>query len=85
MLIYYAITGISAILGRIMDLAISVSAIFIALLWIPIAINFFSTDEEKRYTAKERLKNAAIGTAIYIMAITGVIYSVFNYIITGKI
>ncbi|MEM0140181.1 MAG: hypothetical protein QXZ44_06180 [Ferroplasma sp.] len=85
MLIYYVVTGLNAMMGRVMDIAVSVSAIFIALLWIPIALNFFSTDVEKKLVAKERLKNAAIGTVIYIMAISGILYSIFNYIVTGKI
>ncbi len=35
--------------------------------------------------ARERLKNAAIGTVIYIMAISGILFTVFNYVVTGKV
>ena len=85
MLILYATLAINAMLGRIDDLLIGVSAVLISLLWIPIALNFFSTDEAKKYMAKEKLKNATIGTIIYVMAISGVIYTVFNYVVTGSI
>jgi hypothetical protein len=85
MLIDYAIASITSMLGRIDTIVISVAAVLITLLWIPIALNFFSTDENKKLLARERLKNATIGTIIFIMAISGVLYTVFNYIVTGKI
>ncbi len=85
MLILFTTLAISAMLGRIDDLLIGISAVLISLLWIPIALNFFSTDENKKYMAKERLKNAVIGTVIYVMAISGVIYVIFNYIVTGSV
>ena len=85
MLIDYAIASINAMMGRIDDIVISVSAVLITLLWIPIALNFFSTDENKKIMARERLKNAAIGTVIFIMAISGILFTIFNYVVTGKL
>jgi hypothetical protein len=85
MLIEYVIASINTMLGRIDDIAISVSAVLITLLWIPVALSFFSTDETKKYMARERLKNATLGTAIYILAVSGVLFAVFNYIVTGKV
>lgn len=85
MLFEYIIASINTMLGRIDDMAISVSAILITLLWIPVALSFFSTDENKKYMAREKLKNATIGTVIYIMAVSGVLFAVFNYVVTGKV
>jgi hypothetical protein len=85
MLFEYIIASINTMLGRIDDIAISVSAILITLLWIPVALSFFSTDENKKYMAREKLKNATIGTIIYIMAVSGVLFAVFNYVVTGKV
>jgi len=85
MLIDYAIASINAMMGRIDDIAISISAVLITLLWIPIALNFFSADENKKILARERLKDAAIGTVIFIMAISGILFAVFNYVVTGKV
>jgi hypothetical protein len=78
------INQLNAIMGRGMDVLISLSAVIIAILWIPIAIGFFSTDENRKYRAYEKLRNAAIGTLIYVMAISGVIFGLFNFIITGS-
>ncbi len=77
-------TQVSQIMNRIYEVVASVSAILIAILWIPIALNFFSDDEEKRYSAKLRLKNAFIGTVIYVMAISGTLYTIFLYLATGS-
>lgn len=74
---------IQGMMTRIYEVVASVSAILIAILWIPIAIGFFSTDENKRYEAKVRLKNALIGTFIYVIAVSGFLYTLVNYIVTG--
>jgi hypothetical protein len=76
-------TTIQDIFQRGFEVVISVSAIIIALLWIPIALGFFSSDEQKRYDSKNRVKYAALGTIIYILAISGFIYGIFNFIATG--
>ena len=74
---------IQGILDRIYAVVASVSAIIIAILWIPIAIGFFGADENRRYEARVRMKNALIGTFIYVIAVSGLLYTVVKYLITG--
>ncbi len=74
---------IQEILNRIYAIVASVSAIIIAILWIPIAIGFFGADENKRYEARVRMKNALIGTFIYVIAVSGLLYTIVKYLITG--
>lgn len=85
--VFYAFNATSTqvydILNRVYLLVASVSAIIIALLWIPIALGFFSSDENKKTDAKMRLKNAVIGTVIYVLAISGVLYAIFTYVVSG--
>ena len=76
-------TQLSGALSRLLEVVVSISAVVVALLWVPIALSFFSTDENKRFEARGRLKNALIGTLIYVLAISGVIYAVFNYVAIG--
>ncbi|MHB1709529.1 MAG: hypothetical protein ACYCT2_08665 [Thermoplasmataceae archaeon] len=76
-------TQLSGALSRLLEVVVSISAVVVALLWIPIALSFFSTDENKKFEARGRLKNALIGTLIYVLAISGVIYAVFNYVAIG--
>lgn len=77
-------TQIQGIMDRVYEIVISISAVIIALLWIPIAIGFFSSDEGKKMEAKTRFKNAVIGTLIYVLAVSGVIYAVFSYVVNGS-
>lgn len=74
---------INGMMTRIYEVVASVSAILIAILWIPIAIGFFSTDENRRYEARLRLRNALIGTFIYVLAVSGFLYALVNYLVTG--
>lgn len=75
---------VQTILNRTYEIVGSVSAILIAILWIPIAIGFFGPDENKRYEARVRLRNAIIGTFIYVIAVSGVLYALVYYIVTGQ-
>ena len=75
---------LTTIVNRLYEVVISISAVIIAVLWIPIAISFFGSDENRRFEARARLKNALIGTFIYVVAISGVLYAVVNYIVTGS-
>lgn len=79
-----ATSQLSSAMGRLLEVVVSLSAVVIALLWIPIALSFFSTDENRKFEARGRLKNALIGTLIYVLAVSGVIYAVFNYVAIGQ-
>ena len=76
-------TQLYDILNRVYLIVISVSALLIALLWIPIALGFFSSDENRKTDAKMKLKNAVYGTVIYVLAVSGVLYAVFQYVALG--
>jgi nitrogen fixation/metabolism regulation signal transduction histidine kinase len=75
---------IQGITSRLDDILISVSAVLMLVLWIPVAVSFFGSDENRRYEARIKLKNAVIGTFIYALALSGVIYTVFRYIALGS-
>ncbi len=76
-------TQLYDILNRVYLIVISVSALLIALLWIPIALGFFSSDENRKTDAKMKLKNAVYGTIIYVLAVSGVLYAIFQYVALG--
>lgn len=76
-------TQVYDVLNRIYLLVGSVSAIIIALLWVPIALGFFSSDENRKTSAKMKLNNAIIGTLIYVLAMSGAMYAIFTYVVNG--
>ncbi|HLH86684.1 MAG TPA: hypothetical protein VKU79_07475 [Thermoplasmataceae archaeon] len=75
---------IQEITQRLDEIIVSVSAVVLLILWIPVALGFFSSDESRKIEARYRLKNAVIGTFIYILAASGLVYAIFNFIVTGS-
>ncbi|MEM0128265.1 MAG: hypothetical protein QXO03_04175 [Thermoplasmatales archaeon] len=42
-----------------------------------------SKDLDRKSDAKERTKDALIGTVIFVMAVSGVLYAVVHYVVAG--
>ncbi|MGC8574250.1 MAG: hypothetical protein ACP5LC_01830 [Thermoplasmata archaeon] len=76
-------TQINGIVDRAFGIVAGVAGLVIAILWVPIAIGYFSRDLDRKADAKERTKDALIGTIIFVMAISGVLYAVIHYIVVG--
>jgi|GEM_PF-673744 len=76
-------TEINSIVQRAFDIVAGVSALIIAILWVPIAMGYFSKDLDRKADARERTKDALIGTIIFVMAVSGVLYAVIHYIVVG--
>lgn len=77
-------TQLSDVVNRTYEIVASISAVVVGLLWLPIAFAFFSGDEERRYDDKIRMKNAMIGTLIYVLALSGTLYAVFQFVVSGS-
>ncbi|MCL6003507.1 MAG: hypothetical protein M0Z77_10235 [Thermoplasmatales archaeon] len=76
-------TVINGMVQRAFGIIAGVSGLIIAILWVPIAIGYFSKDMDRKADAKERTKDALIGTVIFVMAVSGVLYAVVHYIVAG--
>lgn len=76
-------TQINGIVQRAFGIVAGIAGLVIAILWVPIAIGYFSRDLDRKADAKERTKDALIGTLIFVMAISGVLYAVIHYIVVG--
>lgn len=76
-------TAINAMVQRAFGIIAGIAGLIVAILWVPIAIGYFSKDLDRKADAKERTKDALIGTVIFVMAISGVLYAVVHYIVAG--
>ncbi|MCL5789222.1 MAG: hypothetical protein M1290_02000 [Candidatus Thermoplasmatota archaeon] len=76
-------TQISGMVQRAFGIIAGISGLIIAILWVPIAIGYFSKDMDRKADSKERTKDALIGTVIFVMAVSGVLYAVIHYIVAG--
>ncbi len=74
---------LNVVMQRALGIIAGISGVIIAILWIPIAMGYFSKDLDRKADAKERTKDALIGTVIFVMAVSGVLYAVVHYIVTG--
>ncbi len=76
-------TAINGMVQRAFGIIAGVAGLIVAILWVPIAIGYFSKDLDRKADAKERTKDALIGTVIFVMAVSGVLYAVVHYIVAG--
>ncbi|MCL5874629.1 MAG: hypothetical protein M1161_04755 [Candidatus Thermoplasmatota archaeon] len=76
-------TEINGMVQRAFGIIAGISGLIIAILWVPIAIGYFSRDMDRKADSKERTKDALIGTVIFVMAVSGVLYAVVHYIVAG--
>lgn len=76
-------TDINGMVQRAYGIITGISALIITILWVPIALGYFSKDLDRKADAKERTKDALIGTVIFVMAVSGVLYAVIHYVVAG--
>ena len=55
--------------------------IMIAILWVKVAINFFSDDPQRKALAKEDMIKALVGTIIIAMAVFGAVWAIAGWMI----
>jgi hypothetical protein len=63
-------------------LALSGSGL-LAIVWVRVALSWFSNDIAKKVQAKDRARDALIGTAIFVAAVSGLLWGVAHWVVTG--
>ena len=71
---------LQGVANRIMMILGIVAGVIIAALWVFIAIEFFSSDPQKKAQAKEHMLWAVVGTIIIVMAVGGIIWLLAQWI-----
>ncbi len=78
-----AVTNFSAAVGRLVTLAAVAGGGLLSLVWARVALSWFSHDSMKKVLAKERARDALIGTLLFVGAISGLIWALANWVVTG--
>ncbi|HEV2429285.1 MAG TPA: hypothetical protein VGV64_05505 [Thermoplasmata archaeon] len=73
----------SASLGRIVALLGAAGGAILAIAWARVALSWFSTDVTKKVQAKDRARDAIVGTVIFAAALSGLVWSLAQWILTG--
>ena len=78
-----AVANFSEALQRLVVLAAAAGSSVLALVWARVALSWFSNDVTKKVQAKDRARDALIGTLLFVAAVTGVIGGLAQWVLTG--
>ncbi|HYA58068.1 MAG TPA: hypothetical protein VEH57_06375 [Thermoplasmata archaeon] len=74
----------SAAINRLVELVAGAGSGILALVWARVALSWFSNDITKKVQAKDRARDALIGTLLFVAAVTGVVYGLAHWVVTGS-
>jgi len=78
-----AVTNFSAAISRLVTLAAAAGGGLLSLVWARVALSWFSHDSMKKVLAKERARDALIGTLLFVGAVSGLVWALANWVVTG--
>lgn len=78
-----AVGNFTASVNRMVDLLALSGGGILALVWARVALSWFSNDVTKKVQAKDRARDALVGTLLFTAAITGLIWGLAHWVLTG--
>ncbi len=73
----------SAAIDRLVELVGIAGAGLLALVWARVALSWFSHDTMKKVQAKERARDALVGTLLFVAAVSGLVWALAQWVFTG--
>ncbi len=74
----------SAAIDRLVELLGLAGSGLLSLVWARVALSWFSNDITKKVQAKDRARDALIGTLLFVAAITGLFWGLAHWVLTGS-
>jgi hypothetical protein len=71
-------------INRLVELVALAGSGILALVWARVALSWFSNDVTKKVQAKDRARDALIGTLLFMAAVTGLLYGLAHWVLTGS-
>lgn len=78
-----ALGNFSAVVNRLVVLVGAAGGGLLALVWSRVALSWFSHDVTKKVQAKDRARDALIGTLLFAAALSGLIWGLAQWVLTG--
>jgi hypothetical protein len=78
-----AVNNFSAAIGRLVTLVGAAGGGLLALVWTRVALSWFSNDLGKKVQAKDRARDALIGTLLFVAALSGLLWALARWVIGG--
>jgi hypothetical protein len=77
------VANLTAALQRTVSLLALSGSGLLAVVWARVALSWFSNDIAKKVQAKDRARDALIGTVIFLAAVSGLLWGVAHWVVTG--
>lgn len=78
------VANFTAAINRLVELVGLAGGGLLALVWARVALSWFSNDVTKKVQAKDRARDALIGTLLFVAAVSGLIYGLAHWVVTGS-
>ena len=78
------VANFTASINRLVDLVALAGSGILSLVWARVAMSWFSNDITKKIQAKDRARDALIGTLLFLAAVTGLLYGLAHWVLTGS-
>jgi hypothetical protein len=79
-----AVGNFSAAIDRLVELLGLAGSGLLSVVWARVALSWFSNDITKKVQAKDRARDALIGTLLFVAAITGLFWGLAHWVLTGS-
>jgi hypothetical protein len=79
-----AIANFSAAMQRLVGLVAAGAGAILALVWARVALSWFSNDVTKKVQAKDRARDALVGSLILVAALSGLVWALAQWVLTGQ-
>jgi hypothetical protein len=78
------VSNFTAAINRMVELVAIAGSGLLALVWVRVALSWFSNDITKKVQAKDRARDALVGTLLFTAAITGLFWGLAHWVLTGS-
>ena len=78
------VANFTAAINRLVELVGLAGGGILALVWARVALSWFSNDVTKKVQAKDRARDALVGTLLFVAAVSGLVYGLAHWVVTGS-
>ena len=78
------VANFTAAINRLVELVGLAGGGILALVWARVALSWFSNDVSKKIQAKDRARDALVGTLLFVAAVSGLVYGLAHWVVTGS-
>ncbi len=78
------VANFTAAINRLVELVGFAGGGILALVWARVAFSWFSNDITKKVQAKDRARDALVGTLLFTAAVSGLVWGLAHWVVTGS-